>query len=82
MFWALGFHIWYLCYFCNALLQNPTKQNDVFSTSLSQKLDVEKTSTEGSVMEMSVCFSWALDPYIIIFRFCMVVVYGLYLPDE
>jgi len=31
---------------------------------------------------MIVCFSWALDPYIISFGFCLAVVSELYLPDE
>jgi len=33
-------------------------------------------------MEMSVCFSWALDPFVINFRFCLAVVSQLHLPDE
>jgi len=28
------------------------------------------------------CFNWALDPYIINFRFCLAVVSDLKLPDE
>jgi len=33
-------------------------------------------------MVISVCFIWALDPYILNFRFCLTVVTELYLPDE
>jgi len=33
-------------------------------------------------MAIIVCFSWALDPYIINFRLCLDVVSELYLPDE
>jgi len=33
-------------------------------------------------MVMSVCFSWALDPYNINFRFCLAIICELYLPDE